>query len=245
MDRALALFAALVSDNGATPASEIARGLGLAASSARRMIAVLEGRGLLARIAHGRYAGGDQLASLAAHITHHRRLIEAARPLLRRLAGTEARAAHLGVYASNDMVTYLVKEGGESLFTREGAALEAYCTGIGKALLGSLPQEHLDAYLAGNFIQLTPYTLIDRQQLRDDIARTRQRGYAIDDREMDETVACVAVPLSLADGTRAAISLSGRPEHFGPKDIARLARLLKTAAMKITVRLERRVGAAA
>ncbi|RXR27686.1 IclR family transcriptional regulator [Sphingobium fluviale] len=238
LDRALALFIALASDDGATPASEVAGTLGLAPSSARRMIAALERQGLLARIAHGRYAGGSQLTNLSARITRYRSLIETARPVLRKLAAAEGRTAHLGVYASNDMVTYLVKEGGKSLFTREGAELEAYCTGIGKALLAMMPSEQLDAYLAGNFIQLTPYTLIDPLRLKEEIIRTRQRGHAIDDREMDEGVACVAVPLSLPDATLAAISLSGTPEHFGLKDIENQARRLKIAARQISERLE-------
>lgn len=240
LDRALALFAAVVGDDGETAASDIARTLGLAPSSARRMIAALERRGLLVRIAHGRYAGGDQLAILSAGITRYRRMIETARPLLRKLALTQGRTAHLGVFGPNDMVTYLVKEGGESLFTREGAELEAYCTGIGKALLAMLPQERMDSYLAGNFVPLTPYTLSDHRRLREEILRTRVRGYAIDDREMDENLACVAVPLSLPDATLAAISLSGSPDHFGPTEIRSQARRLKTAAQRISAQLRRR-----
>lgn len=207
------------------------------------MVTALERRGLLVRIAHGRYAGGSLLANLAACITANRSLIEAARPVLRRLAATQGQTAHLGVYGSNDMVTYLVKEGGESIFTREGAELEAYCTGIGKALLATLSPEQLEVYLGGSFVQLTPHTLIEPEQLREEISRTRQRGYAIDDREMDESIACVAVPLSLADGTLAAISLSGRPEHFGPADIEAQARRLRAAALNITERLLRWGGA--
>lgn len=242
LERALSLLIAIVNDDGATAASDIGVRMNLAPSSSRRMMAVLQRQGFLVRIAHGRYAGGSRLLSLAAKIAPHRELIEAARPLLRKLAATEGRTAHLGVYEAHDMVTYLVREGGGALFTREGAELEAYCTGIGKALLALLPQERLDSYLAGTFVQLTPFTLTEPELLRKEIERTRLRGYAIDDREIDENVTCVAVPLILPDASLAAISLSGTPDHFSPKDIANQVRRLKAAARRISAKLLSHAG---
>jgi IclR family transcriptional regulator, acetate operon repressor len=239
LERAMGLLTAIVSDDGATPVADIGARMDLAPSSTRRMIAALKRQGFLVRVAHGRYAGGELLVSLADAIKPHRQLIETARPLLRRLATAEGRTAHLGIYGAHDMVTYLVREGSGALFTREGAELEAYCTGIGKALLALLPPEQLDNYLAGSFVQLTAYTLIEPARLREEIERTRQRGYAIDDREIDENVACVAVPLTLPDAGLAAISLSGSPQHFSPKDIAGQVRRLNAAAQRISARLMR------
>ena len=139
LERALTLLEAIVGDDGGTPASGVAAELGITPSTARRLVSAMKRRGFLVTIGHGRYAAGPRLTALAGAVAPHRDLLEAARPVLRRLAREEGWAAHLGTLDA-DMVTYLVKEGGDNLFTREGAQLEAYCTGIGKALLAAAPR---------------------------------------------------------------------------------------------------------
>jgi IclR family acetate operon transcriptional repressor len=236
VDRALALLAAVVRDDGLTSAATLAGGLGLAPSSGRRLVATLERHGLIRRIAHGRYAGADELSRLAAGIRPHRRVVEEARPRLRRIASAMNGTGHLGVL-EGDMVTYLVKEGGPGVFTREHGQLEAYCTGIGKALLAQLPERRIEAYLRGSFVQLTDRTLTDPAKLREEIVLTRQRGFAIDDREMADDVACIAVPLRTNDGTPMAISISGDPATLRLGDPGRVARRVARCADAIVAGL--------
>ena len=236
LDRGLALFAAVVRDDGVTPAATLGTALGIAPSSARRMLAALERHGLITRIAHGRYAGTDRLAQLAARIAPHRRLTEAARPELRRMVASEQATAHLGIF-DGDMVTYLVKEGATSLFTREHGQLEAYCTGIGKALLAQLPEGAVETYLSGSFVRLTDQTLTDATALREEIAMTRARGYAIDNCEIADDLACVAVPLDTGGPTIAAISFSGHPTRVRVDRPERVARRLQACAVAIAKRL--------
>lgn len=236
LDRGFALFTAVIRDDGLTPAAVLADALGFAPSSARRTLAALERTGLVVRIARGRYAGTDRLAALAARIDPYRRLIEAARPRLRRLVGAQRATTHLGVF-DGDMVTYLVKEGMAGVFTRERGQLEAYCTGIGKALLAQLAPERLDAYLRGSFVRLTAQTFADPEALRTEIARTAVRGYAIDDREMADDIACVAVPVEVAGKAVAAISISGDPAVVRLADAPRIAARLAICARAIAARL--------
>jgi DNA-binding IclR family transcriptional regulator len=231
-DRALALLDAIAMDAGATPATTIAAGLGLAPSTARRLFALLLRRRLIMRVARGRYVGGDRLRLLATRASPHARLIEIARPVLRRLARQLGATAHLGAFES-DMVTYLVKEGGQSVFTRELGQLEAYCTGIGKALLAQLPAEQVDAYLAAPLVRLTPHTITDPSSLCEALDEARARGFALDDREMQDDLCCVAVPLTLADGGTFAISVAGRPDRFGPAHAPAVARMLQSRAHAI------------
>lgn len=235
LDRALSLLQAIVSDDGRTNVSVLAADLGLAPSSARRMVTALKRHDLIAPVAHGRYAGGNRLSALAAAVDPYRRLLEVSRLPLRRLAGAEGWAVHLGVFR-NDMVTYLIKEGGSGLFTREGAELEAYCTGIGKVLLAQLPPAQLRDYLAGPFVRLTAKTICDPAALEADIAQTRERGFAIDDSEMSEAIACVAVPLQ-SRGHLAAISLSGDAERFPLEQAQEMAGRLRRVAETIAARV--------
>ncbi|MGD9471092.1 MAG: IclR family transcriptional regulator [Novosphingobium sp.] len=232
ISRAIELLAALVADDGGNPVTDIAARLGLAASTARRMVATLEDEGLLWRIARGRYAAGPRLAALGALYRPERRLIEIARPRLARLAGEAGCAAHLGVL-DQDMVTYLVKVGDETIFSREAGQLEAYCTGIGKALLAQLGAERLNAYLRGSFVALTGRTITDPALLREDLVRSRERGFAIDDQELADNLSCVAVPLPINGGPYA-ISIAGPTKLTMGTHCARWADRLRQLADEIS-----------
>lgn len=190
------------------------------------------------RVDRGRYAGGERLKILAARISPHARLIEIARPVLRRLARQLGATAHLGMF-ENDMVTYLVKEGGHNVFTREHGQLEAYCTGIGKALLAQLPEQAVQAYLRTPLVRLTPQTIVDPDVLRRALVEARIRKFALDDREMEDDLCCVAVPLSLNGDIAFAISVAGPPAQFGLANSDRLVRRLQDCARQI----ERKVAA--
>jgi IclR family transcriptional regulator, acetate operon repressor len=234
IERALRLLDALARDDGATSASMLSARLNLPDSSARRMLATLVRAGLVERVGRGRYAGGARLQELASARDPQRRLAEQARGPLRRLARSLGGTAHLGMF-DQDMVTYLVKEGASSIFTREQKQLEAYCTGLGKALLIQLPARQLDAYLRGPFVRLTAYTRTDPDELRRDLEDTRRRGYALDEREMADDIACVALPLKTGTATLAAISLSAHPAHLPP--VQRVVRRLAACRDEIERRL--------
>lgn len=236
LERALGLMEAITIDDGETPASIISAKLGLPGSSARRLLAGLARNGLIERVGRGRYAGGIRLAELAAARDPNRRLIEAARIPLKCLARDLGGTAHLGIF-DQEMVTYLVKEGTTDIFTRERGQLEAYCTGIGKALLIQLPVDTLEDYLRGPFVQLTSRTLTDPADLRRELERTRQRGYAVDDREMADDVCCVAVPLATQTATLASISFSGHPAKLRP--FGEIARIVASRRDEIERRLSR------
>lgn len=222
LDRGLQLLASIVDDDGATPAAALAAPLNLSGSSARRVLAALERQGLIARVAKGRYSGAGRLCALATAVDMHRLLTRLARPLLARLARKHRATGHLGVL-DEGMVTYLVKEGPAAghLFTRESGQLEAYCTGVGKVLLAGLTPPEFAEFLDTTFVALTPRTITDPRLLRNEIDKVRERGYAIDDGEMDEDLYCVAVPLLGPSGRAiAALSLSAETGMLDPSSIS-------------------------
>jgi len=88
-----------------------------------------------------------------------------------------------------------------TLDLRVGYALPAYCSSIGRVLLGALDAEGLTAALAKiEPVKFTPQTIVLRDELIARIITDRQQGYSIVDREAEPGFRSIAVPVKQADG---------------------------------------------
>ena len=240
LDKSLSLLVqVLEGGSDCSSLSALAKAAELPLSTAYRLMASLERAGLVSRLGPHRYMGGAALRRVAGLQPSPKRILsEIGRPILADLSRRTRRITHLGVLEEN-MTTYLVKEGdlaGQAI-SEPNMQLEAYCSGIGKALLAHLPGNELESYLAtAPFVAITHRTIISADALREELVRTRQRGYAIDHEEMFQGFVCIAVPIQLNNYIVAAISLvvtnnaeRCRPTHY-------LSRL-HVAAEKIEKRL--------
>jgi IclR family transcriptional regulator, acetate operon repressor len=167
-------------------------------------------------------------------------MINAAAPILDRLASRTRCAVQLGVF-ENDMVTYLVKAGQSAgeLFTKVGMQLEAYCSGIGKVLLAHLPAQTQAEYLAnGPFIALTDRTITDPVLLKAALADAATQGFAVDDEEVVPGLQCVAIPVRNLQGeVAAAISASRGVQGGVLRWRDRNLPLMQLAAQEIGLRM--------
>jgi DNA-binding IclR family transcriptional regulator len=236
-ERAFRLLGLLVAQGGGASLGSAADALGLPLSTAHRLAALLVRQGLLVRGDRGQYLPGWTIVELARAADWREVLAGVARPFARRMARKSLSTVHVGVL-DGDMVTYLVKETGVAtdLFTREGMQLEAYCSAVGKILLSDLPDEDLQDYLKGApFPALTSATITDPVALRGHLREVRERGFAVDDREVAEDLLCFAVPIRKPDGTLlAALSSAGR---VGRRSEEKVLSDLRRCAAQITDRL--------
>lgn len=205
------MLEAVIADGGRGSVSGLARQIGMPMATAHRQVTTLVAEGYLTPSGGGRHVAGSRLLGLLHRLDEKQIVANVAAPLLHHLAARVRSVVQLGTF-ENDMVTYRVKtgHGARDLFTRIDMQLEAYCSGIGKALLAHLPQHEREAYLAGGpFVALTERTIVDPDRLREELAAVFARGYAIDDEEIAHGLRCLAVPLRNSDGTViAAISVS-------------------------------------
>ena len=201
----------IVGEEGGISLGRICARSGLSSSTAHRILMSLAAQGLIIPAARGSYVVGPALIRLAGAMTPRELLVAVARPRLSRLARACRAHAHLGVFET-DMVTYLVRTafGRRKLFSVEGTQLEAYCSALGKVLLAGLPEQQRERYLAaGPFVPLTANTITDAAALRDELARVRQCGFAMDNEEILPGLTCLAVPVRDEGGrVHAAISIS-------------------------------------
>jgi DNA-binding IclR family transcriptional regulator len=164
-------------------------------ATAHRLTSRLVELGYLHCVARGRYVAGPRLVAIRANLNPSRIAAEIVRPILARAAGNGQRAIHLGVM-ENDLVRYLVKEGGAEIFSREDMQLEAYASAIGKILLAQLGSAERRAYFdAGPLVPLTEHTIVDPALLMEELDRIAADGYAIDDNAIMPGLVCVAVPI--------------------------------------------------
>lgn len=239
LEKALDLLGRIAESGEIHSISALARQIKMPRSTAYRIAATLERSGLVTRLRRGYYLPGPSLMRLARPDNTPRVLKAIGRPIIKKLATHTGCTAHVGVF-ENGMVTYLLKAGraAQTIFTREGTQLEAYCTGIGKVLLAALPVSVREDYLkSGPFIQLTANTLTDPQKLRSALTFVADRGYAEDDAEMDSDLRCLAVPVRSGGEVIAAVSISTR--SAGENSHALLTHLdaLRTAANLLSTRL--------
>jgi DNA-binding IclR family transcriptional regulator len=114
-----------------------------------------------------------------------------------------------------------------------------HCAAHGKALLADLGAADLKALFGTSTLPChTERTISTVAELAKVCARTRTRGFAIDDGEDVEEVRCVAAPIRDEDGTVvASIGISAPMTRFPISRYAATARRVSNAARKISASL--------
>jgi DNA-binding IclR family transcriptional regulator len=118
--------------------------------------------------------------------------------------------------------------------------MPAYCTAAGKVHLAFMSDEEIDSILPNReFKKFTDNTITDRETLRKELREVEEKGYAIDDEELDLGVRCVAAPIR--DYTRrivGAISVSGPAMRINDERIEKeIVPLVLESAEELSTRL--------
>lgn len=213
---------------------EISRAVSLAKASTFRYLWTLEKHRYVEREQKsGRYRLGLGFVGMQSRDVNV--LKERARPFLEQLRDETGETANLGML-EGDTVIYLdiVESGrGVRLARAHGDRDPLYCTALGKAIASQLPEAQVREILGRtNLVALTDNTITSVEQYLDELAKVRERGFAIDDRENDIDGRCVAAPIL---GTRlpAALSLSAPASRFPIKEAERAARTLVNVARQV------------
>jgi IclR family acetate operon transcriptional repressor len=123
------------------------------------------------------------------------------------------------------------------MFTEVGRRVMLHCTGVGKALAATLPPDEVRAILERTGMPArTDHTLTDPDQLLDQLAWTREHGYAVDDSEQEVGVRCVAVSVP-AGAVPLALSVSGPAARISDDLVQQAVPLLQRAAAALAADL--------
>ena len=123
------------------------------------------------------------------------------------------------------------------MFTEVGRRVKPHATAVGKMVLADLDEQVVrDLLKRTGMPRRTEVTLTTPDEFIADLARTRARGYALDDGEQELGVRCVAV--SVPDAPRPmALSMSGPLTRMTDDVVVAAAPVLAAAAEKIAAEL--------
>ena len=77
-----------------------------------------------------------------------------------------------------------------------GSRRPAYCTAMGRVLLGELPEPRRARILDRSLLVAhTPRTVVDKEALMEEFRKARRQGHAIVDQELEDGLVAVSVPL--------------------------------------------------
>jgi IclR family transcriptional regulator, KDG regulon repressor len=237
VDKALRILELL--GDGELRLTDLSSKLGEHKSIVQRLLSTLQARGFVRQNGDNkRYSLGLKVLQLASATLANMDLREAACEPMQRLGDLTNKTIHLSVY-DEPHVVYIDKI--ESTFpirmySRVGARAESYCTGVGKALVAFLSDYERERYIQKvSFTRFTPNTITSAKGLREEIARIREQGYALDLQEHEEGVRCAAAPIFGLDG-RVAGSMSVAAPAFrkSEDDIRALAPAVMAAARQIS-----------
>ncbi|MFT3853381.1 MAG: IclR family transcriptional regulator [Ilumatobacteraceae bacterium] len=230
VDHALAILQ-LLRSVGSVRVLDVARELGVANSTAHRLLAALVARGFARQDpATRRYLAGDELLEIGRASVLHDELVERVRPALQQISSATGETVHLGV-REGTVVRYV--DAVEStravrVVARTGRALPAHWTSTGKVLLAALDDDVLrrlyprDPLPAG-----TAQSIRTVAGLLADVERCRRLGYAVNTGESEDDVVSIAVPVTDAHGTTVASISCAIPRHrIRQRDVPALAKLM-------------------
>ncbi|MGW6522887.1 IclR family transcriptional regulator [Streptomyces sp. NPDC054962] len=225
VDRALHL-AQLLRQEGPLHLAEAAERLGVARSTAHRLLAMLVYRGFAEQDEDRRYVAGALLGPAAINPEPVSALRSAALPHLKALVDDVQETANLVIRVGDEVRFIASVECDRSLRVgdRSGQTLPAHLASGGKALLATLPDDEVDRLLAH------PLTVDERHVLIRELRLVRRRGFAVNDQQTESGVTAIAMVVPGGGASRAAISVALPTVRFSPARMLHLTERLTAAA---------------
>ena len=221
--------------------SEVSELLGYAKSSTHDLMSSLAEIGLLQQTDKGRYRLGWMLVDLGQALVATTELRAVARPVLEELAAEYRESTQLALMDAG-MVLYLDQISGTRpirvVMNDIGPRVHPHCTALGKILLAGQPWSQIEEIVTRNeLLRLTENSITDLEQLKIEVARVRQEGFAFDQEEMMGDLCCVAAPIRDYTGRVVAAISQSVPAYRFQRSRNELRRATVDAAGQISRRL--------
>jgi len=183
-----------------------------------------------------RYQIGVQAFVIGNRFLQNMDFIAQARPIINETSTTLNMTVFLAILDGNQII-YLYKKEPDfvPIHTASiGNRGDVYCTSLGKAILSCLPENKLAPLLDTlEFRRRTVRTIMSREALLQDLKVIRDRGYALDDREVLDFVLCVGAPV-LDHRGNAVAGISAAGLYSEDRDVEKESRILMNAGFRLS-----------
>lgn len=238
LDRALSLLEHLARQPGLT-LSQLTETSGLPVATVFRALVTLQSHAMVEVEEPGQFWHiGPGAFRVGTAFLRRTKVVERAQGAMEALMRDTGETANLGVEVQGEVLFLAQVETNEAIraFFPPGTKGPMHSSGIGKALLAWFPADKVAAIVARHGLpRFTTLTLTSEGLLQRDLARTRDRGYAVDDQERTEGMRCIAAPIFGMNGMPVAgLSVSGPSFRLALSDATRIGRRVSQAADQVT-----------
>lgn len=215
----------------------IASSVDLHTSTTHRLITLLAGQGFVEQKSDLRYRLGVETFLLGSGFLRRFAIRRAAIPFLMKISEATGLTVNLGVWNNHTVVIIdCIPAPGMSHFYEAGSLAPLHATGLGKVLLAFRTRPDLERI--GPMHRYTDRTISSVAKLKEELARIRQDGYAMDDEECIPGGRCVAAPILMGDRDPVAAVSVTAPRGLIPDERSpELADLLKERCLNISLQL--------
>lgn len=225
--------------------TELSKKLKLHKNNVFRILATLQSRNYIEQNrTNDNYRLGIKCLELGQTFIHQRGLLKQAQPILHELAETSAETSYLSILRTNDVVYLDAVETTSTVrvVSRVGLHMPIHSTAAGKALIAFESEDELRKRFHSELPRFTKNTIVNSEELLNNLARVRECDYATDLEEFEDGLRCIASPVR--DYTRkviAALSVSGPAHRLSDERIAQtigpeVARCGKLLSMRLGFR---------
>jgi IclR family pca regulon transcriptional regulator len=239
--RGLAVIRAFSAGSPSQTLSEVAARTGLTRAGARRILLTLQELGYIQQDGRSFYLTPRILdLGYAYHSTMP--LWNLAEPMMEELVARVHESSSASVLDDTEIV-YVLRVPTKKIMTINlaiGTRLPAYCTSMGRVLLGGLSDEALKDTLARSQLRArTARTVTSAAQVRKIIQTDRDKGWSMVNQELEEGLCSLSVPLRGRNGNViAALNVSSQVSRTPPQAMAkRFLPMLREAAERINAAL--------
>ena len=241
LEKGLLVLRELASADGGVTVGQLATATGLNRSTIYRLCEMLERSGWVNRAIDEdttRFEIGVAAHGFAVLLTNRFDTEARLRPVISGLSQALGETVHVGTLERAEVihVARAMPSSGMTVAARIGAREHAHCAALGKALLATLPDEAVDDVYPDEALPVqTPNSIATRTKLHEELARIRERGYAIDDEEGQLGIKCVAAPIFTTGGRALfAMSVTSVPARLDDVSLKRAVDAVRGSAALLT-----------
>jgi IclR family transcriptional regulator, pca regulon regulatory protein len=202
LDRGLRVIQSFGIDRRPMTLSDLSKSTNLPRATVRRILMTL--------VKSGFVSGDDRFFSLTPRVLllasaylRSNQISTVMQPLMDEVAGKAKEVCSLAILDGNEVV-FIARSSPARVFSTGldiGYRLPAFCTSVGRVLLGRLTNEELTKTIEGmKLAAQTQMTLVDKSTVIATIITDRTRGYSLVDREAEEGFRSISVPIRRYDG---------------------------------------------